>query len=143
MPQFGELPRHPLSVGGIVPFLCQPVGIADASSAEGGDGGRNQAENGNRKGALVPGGRRAIEEGRMPISTNRANFKRRWRRGCDPDRENANCHDHERHNRVHHNAERAMIGITADRMHVRNLGDGQKRQQDEAHHSYGPQSARL
>ena len=47
---------------------------ADASSAEGDDGGQNQTENGNRKDSLAANRRGAVEEGRMPVSTNGANF---------------------------------------------------------------------
>lgn len=71
----------------------------------------------------------------MPVSTNRASLKLRVRCGSDPDHDNAGCHDHERHDRVHYNAERAMISISTDRMHMRHLGHGQERQQDEAHNS--------
>lgn len=112
------------NAGNFCSILCALVGLfrlsvslwgcANASSAEGGGGGRNQTENGNRKGALAASGRGAIEEGRMPVSTNRANFKRHQRSGSDPDHDNANCHDDERHDRVHHDAELAMIGIGGD-----------------------------
>jgi hypothetical protein len=79
----------------------------------------------------------------MPISTNRANFKRRLRGGSEPDHDNAGCHDRERHHRVHYNAERTMISITADSMHMRHLGHGQKREQNQAHNSRNPKSAWL
>jgi hypothetical protein len=68
----------------------------------------------------------------MPVSRNRANFEPRQRWGSDPDHDNASRHEHERHHRVHSNAERAMISIIANRMHMRHLSNGQKRQQDEA-----------
>jgi hypothetical protein len=59
----------------------------------------------------------------MPVSTNRANFARRQRRGSDPDEDDPNDEHHERHYRVHHDAELAMIGVTPNRMHMRYLGD--------------------
>jgi hypothetical protein len=104
---------------------------------------RNLTENLDRKDVLAASGRRAVEEGGMPISTNRTNFKRRLRCRSEPDHDNADCHDHERHDRVNYNAERAMISITADRMHMRHLGHGQKRQQDQAHNSCNPKGAWL
>jgi hypothetical protein len=124
MPKWGELPRHSPRVGESLRFFISLRGYADASSRESDDGGWNQSGNGNRKGVLAASGRGAIEEGRVPVSTNRANFKRRQRRGSDPDHDNASCHDHERHDRVHHDAELAMIGVTPNRMHMRYLGDG-------------------
>jgi len=143
MPKCGELPRHPLRVGGIVPFLCQPVGYADASSAEGEDGERNQTENRNRKNVLAASGRGTTEEGRMPVSTNRAKFTRRQRRCSDPDEEDPCEEHHKRNYRVHHDAELAMVGIAGDRVYVHHLGYHQERQQDYAHHSCHSQSAGL
>jgi hypothetical protein len=79
----------------------------------------------------------------MPVPRNRANFKQRQGWGSEPDHDNANSHDHERHDRVHRNAERAMISITADPMHMRHLGHSKKREEDEAHHSCDPKRAWL
>ena len=142
MPKCGELPRHPLRVGGIVPFLVSLGEYADASSAEGGDGGQNQTENGNRKDSLAANRRGAIEEGGMPVSTNSANFKRCQLCGSDPDKESPSDERHKRRYRVHRDADLAMIGVTPNRVHMGYLGDGQKRQQHKAHHRRRLQSAR-
>ena len=60
----------------------------------------------------------------MPVSTNRANLKRRRRRVSDPDKEDRNDEHYKRHYRVHRDAELAMIGVTPNRMHMRYLGEG-------------------
>jgi len=70
----------------------------------------------------------------MPVPTNRANFKVRQRRGPDPDQANRDPHDQKGHHRVHRDAELAMIGVTPNRVHMGYLGNGQIRQQNEAHY---------
>jgi hypothetical protein len=47
--------------------------------------------------------------------------------------QNRNC-------RMHADTERAMIGISIDRVGVRDLRDGKQRQQDETHQGNGGQS---
>ena len=91
-------------------------------------GRQNQTENGNRTDSLGANRRGAVEEGRMPVSTSGANFKSHRCCRSDPDNDNASCHDHERHDRVHHDAELAMIGVTPNRVPMCYLGDGQKGQ---------------
>ena len=120
---------------------CGDTPMPRLPKAATGDGIRLRT--GNRKDALAASGRGAIEEGGMPVSTNRASFKRRQRRGSDPDHDNANCHDDERHDRVHHDAERAMIGIGGDRMHKRHVDNRQQHQQDQAQPNHRPQSVWL
>ena len=77
---------------------------------------------------LAASGRRAIEEGGMPISDDRPSLAHHGRCGSYPDQNNRSDHDHERHYRVDGDAKRAMIGVAANRMHVRHLGHGQKYQ---------------
>jgi hypothetical protein len=67
----------------------------------------------------------------MPVSTNRANFKRRQRRCSDPDEEDPSNIHHKRYYRVHRDTELAMIGIGLIGMKVRDLGNDQHRQQDQ------------
>ena len=128
MPKCGGLPRHPPRVGGIVPFLDQPVGYVVASSAKGEEGRRNQTKNWNRRDVLAASGRRASKQDGMPVSDDRASLAHRGRCDSDPDQENLSHGDCERHHRVHHDAQRTMIGVAANRMHVRHLGHGQNRQ---------------
>ena len=47
----------------------------------------------------------------MPVSGDSANFKERWRRSPDPDKDNRHQHDGERDNRVHRDALGATVGI--------------------------------
>ena len=54
---------------------------------------------------------RACEEGRMPVSGDRANLKERGSRRSDPNQDNRDQQEHEGNDRVHHDAERAMVGI--------------------------------
>ena len=76
----------------------------------------------------------------MPVSGDRANFKNHWRRGFDSNQDNHDQHNHDGHDRMHHDAYCAMVGIAVRCMDVRHLDNGQKRQQDKAHHSRYPQS---
>jgi hypothetical protein len=79
----------------------------------------------------------------MPVSGDCANFKERRRRSSDPDQNNHDQHDNEGYNRVHHHAQRAMVGIAVGRMDVRHLDHDQKGQQDQAHHSRHSKSTLL
>jgi hypothetical protein len=63
----------------------------------------------------------------MPVSGDRANFKGYWRAGTDPDQDNHDQHDHDGYNRMHRNAQRAMVGIAIGCMEVRYLDHSQKR----------------
>lgn len=121
MPKYGELSRHPLRVGGIVPFFVSLWGYADASSREGDGRGRNQAENGNRKDALATSGRWASKERGMPVSDGRVNLKRHRRGSFNPDQENRDQQHYKGRDRMHHDAKRAMIGIGVDRMCKRHM----------------------
>jgi hypothetical protein len=77
----------------------------------------------------------------MPVSGDRANYNYRRRRRCDPNQDNRDQREHDGHNRVHHGAQRAMVGIAVECMNVGNLDDEQKRHQNQAHHSRYPESA--
>jgi hypothetical protein len=76
----------------------------------------------------------------MPEPGDCANFNDYRRRSSNPDQDNRDQHDNEGHDRVHHHAQRAMVGIAVGRVDVRHLDNGQKRQQDQAHHSRNFQS---
>ena len=79
----------------------------------------------------------------MPVSSDRANFKKTWRQNFDPDQNNRDQHDHDGHNRVHRDAQRAVVGIASGRMDVHYLGHGQKREQNQAHDGRHSQSTLL
>ena len=66
------------------------------------------------------------------------------RRGSSDFDQNDGCREQRnRHSRVHGDAERAMVGITRQRMSVRHLPHSQKRQQDQAYESGSAKSAWL
>jgi len=44
---------------------------------------------------------------------------------------------------MHRDAQRAMVGIAVERMHVRHLDHRQQRQQDKTHHGHQRQSSLL
>jgi hypothetical protein len=79
----------------------------------------------------------------MPVSGDRANFKKTQRQNFDPDQNTRDQHDHDGHNRVHRNAQRAVVGIAIGRMGVHYLDHGQKREQNQAHDSHQSQSTLL
>lgn len=58
------------------------------------------------------------------------------RGGLDLDQHDDDGCDRDRRSRVHHNAERAMVGVVFDGMDVRHLDHCQQRQQDKAQHGY-------
>ena len=76
----------------------------------------------------------------MPVSGDRTDFKVTLRQNFDPDQDDHDQHDHDGHNRVHRDAQRAVVGIAIRRMDVYNLSDGQKRNQNQAHDSRHSQS---
>jgi len=79
----------------------------------------------------------------MPVSDNRVNFRQRRGDGFDPDQDNRDQHDHDGHNRVHRDAQRAVVSIASGLMDVHYLGHGQKREQNQAHNSRHSQSTLL
>jgi len=65
------------------------------------------------------------------------------RRGADLDKDDDGRRDGHRRGRMKDNAQRAMVRIALERMHVRHLGHGQQRQKGQTQQSGGPESARL
>lgn len=79
----------------------------------------------------------------MPVPDNRSNFKQRRADGFDPDQDNRDQHDHDGDNRVHCQAQRALVGIASGRMDVHYLDHGQNRKQNQAYDSDHSQSVLL
>jgi hypothetical protein len=79
----------------------------------------------------------------MPVSGDRADFKKTWRQNFDPGQDHCDQQDHDGHNRVHRDAQRAVVGIAIRRMDVHYLGYGQKREQNQARNSRHFQSTLL
>jgi len=79
----------------------------------------------------------------MPISGDRASFKKSRRQNLDPDQDPRDQHDREGHNRVHRDTQRAVVGIASGRMDVHYLSHGQKCEQEQAHNSRNLQSTLL
>jgi hypothetical protein len=80
-------------------------------------------------------GRRPRKELRVPIAGDPASLQDR-KRHCDLNERDygRSCNNGGR--RVHHDAKRAMIGVSVNRMRVGYLSDGQQGQQRQAHHCY-------
>jgi hypothetical protein len=104
---------------------------------------RNQTEDADRKDELAADRRRSNKEGGIPASGDDANVKWNRRSNSDPDQDYRDQHDHDRHDRVHRNAQCAMVGIVIGRMDVRYLGDCKQREQDQAHNRRHLQSVWL
>src|ERR1035438_9281017 len=85
---------------------------------QGWPGGRVQSR--IRKDGLAAGWRRTCNELGMPVPNHGLRFKGR---GCGLDlyQQDHRGYDCDRRRRVHGNAERAMVGIAVQRMHVRHL----------------------
>jgi hypothetical protein len=78
----------------------------------------------------------------VTVADDRERFKNRGRSL------NLNQHDHgsrdrDRRRCVHYDAQRAVVGIALERMHVRHLDHGQQRQQGKTHNGDQRQSPRL
>ena len=71
----------------------------------------------------------------MPVSDDRASFEEYKRGGPDPDQNDSGQDGWDRNYRVHQNAYRTMVCIACNRMHVRQLDQNEKCQQDEANYS--------
>jgi hypothetical protein len=78
----------------------------------------------------------------MPVADIRARLNNR-RGSSHFDQDNRSRHHRNRRSRVHRDAQRAMVGIPVQRMHVRHLDHGQQRQQGQAKKSGCPESAWL
>lgn len=95
-----------------------------------------------RKDELAAGWRRTGKELGMAVADHSAH-RNGLRLGAHLD-QNHDCRGHRnRRRRVHGNAQLAMVGIAAERMHVRDLSNGQQRQQGKTQHSDRRQSAQL
>ena len=99
------------------------------------------AEMDEGKDALAAGGRRAREELRSTEPHNCTPFSQR-RRGPEQHQHN-NCRSRlNRRCRVHHNAQRTLIGIAVERMDMRYLNRGQQHQQGKAQQGRSAKRAR-
>jgi hypothetical protein len=78
----------------------------------------------------------------MPVADNRARLDNR-RRAPHFDQDNRSRHHRNRRSGVHRDAQRTMVGIPVQRMHVRHLDHRQQRQQGQAQKSGCSESARL
>lgn len=87
----------------------------------------------NRNDALAAAGRGANEELGLPEAGNRVRLKNRCG-GLKLDQDDNGGGYGDGRCRVHHDAERAMVGVAIDGMDVRHLNDGQQRQQNKTHH---------
>jgi hypothetical protein len=76
------------------------------------------------------------------VADNRARLDNR-RRAPYFDQDNRGRHHCNRRSRVHRDAQRTMVRISIQRMHVRHLDPGQPRQQGQAQKSGCSESARL
>ena len=119
-------------------FVSQPAQMRCSLAANGGKINGTQAE--NRKDALAAGGRRACKELGMPVANHRSRLKHRHL-GLDLHQHHCGSRNHDRRSRVHHDAQRAVVGIALQRMHVRHLRHSQQRHQDETHNRHRRQSA--
>jgi hypothetical protein len=103
---------------------------------------RSILQKGIRKDELAAGGRGACKQLGMPVPDDR--LRRKNRGGAlDLDQHNHGGRDRDGCGGVHHDAQRAMVGIAVERMHVRYLDHGQQRQQGKTHHGDQRQSSWL
>jgi hypothetical protein len=101
-----------------------------------------QIEQENRRLALEAGWRGTREELRMPVASDGACFKNRL--GClDVHQHDDGGCDRDRCRRMHHDAERAVIGVGIDRVDVGYLHHRQQRQQHQTHNGCQRQSTKL
>jgi hypothetical protein len=92
--------------------------------------GRDEMEpNGRRRGASAGDGRRAGEEGRMPVADGGAFFASRSR-GAELDEDDESCGEGYWRHRMEDDAEGAVVGVRLERMDVRYLDGGKESQQD-------------
>ncbi len=94
------------------------------------------------KDSLAAGGRGAREELGMPVADDSVRLKNRGG-DLDLDQDDHGRADRDGRRGVHHNAERAVIGIGVHRMDVSHLDYCEQRQQDKTHHGGNRQSAWL
>jgi hypothetical protein len=91
---------------------------------------------------LAAYGRRTREKLRMPVTSDSSDLKHgSGQRYLNQRYESYGGHD--RRGRVHHDAQRTMIRVTAFLVAMRNLRDSQQRQQNQADKSNGRKSTGL
>jgi hypothetical protein len=93
-----------------------------------GDGNTRKTERG-----LGEGWRRAGKQLGMPVAGNSPHLENRLRDG-QLDQRDDDGGGEDRSSRVEHDAQRTVIGVADDVVRVHDLGHGQKREQNEAHH---------
>lgn len=71
----------------------------------------------------------------MPVPGDWAGLKNR-RGALNLDQNNHGGRDRHRRRRMHHDAQRAVVGIGVKLVHVRDLRDGQQRKQEQTEHGY-------
>ncbi len=96
----------------------------------------------NRKDALAAGRRRACEKLGMPVANHRTRLIHR-RRSLYLSQHHHGSRNRDRRSRMHHDAQRAMVGIALQHMRVRHLHHGQQRHQEKTNHRRRRQSACL
>ena len=102
----------------------------------------DQDEMEDRNKTLAIGGWRAGVELGVPMADGHARLNDR-RRTSETDQDEHGCHQRNRRSRLHGDAQRAMIGVTRQRMYVRHLNQGQQRQQRKTHQSRSPEGTWL
>jgi hypothetical protein len=113
------------------------------SFGEGGSGlPQSIVQKGIRKDGLAAGGRGTRKELGVTVPDDRARLKD-WGAGLDMDQHDHGGRDRDGRCRVHYDAQRAMVGIAVERMHVRYLDHGQQRQKGKTHHGDQRQSTWL
>jgi hypothetical protein len=104
-------------------------------------GNENRLNRKNRKLAPEAVRRRAREQGWVPGTGDCVCLKNRGR-ALDLDQHHFGGRNRHRGRRMHRNAQRAMIGIGFQRMDVRNLHHGQKREQNQTYEGRNRQSSK-
>jgi len=75
----------------------------------------------------------------MPVADKLADFKQHRRRSSDPDKQIQNNDHQEGHNRVHRDAEGAMIRIGIERMCKGHVDNREQQEHNKAHSNRRPQ----
>jgi hypothetical protein len=79
--------------------------------------------------------RRTDKKRRVPAGENDCPDFNDRRLNADADKHDDQNRDDDRRDRVHHDAQRAMVGVSIKRVVMGDLSDGQQNQQNEAHKS--------
>jgi hypothetical protein len=78
----------------------------------------------------------------MPVANHRARFGER-RLASDTNQDDCGRGNRNRHRRMHGNAQRAVVGVALQRVHMRHLDDGEQSQQGQTHEHGRAESAWL